>query len=116
MTFAIWNVLPDASGNAMQQATQFGHSNNVGRHPGTSKKPASTKTEMNEDAEPHGDDDDDERGEMEWLTYKSVSTKVAKAMRKRPGAPKWTQKMCRLLEKWLKCDEDQEHTMEDRAQ
>ena len=50
------------------------------------------KADMNEDEEPHGDGNDEERAEMERLTYKSVGTKVARGMRKRPGVPRWTQK------------------------
>ena len=53
---------------------------------------------------------------MERLTCKAVSTKMAKTMQKRLGAPRWTQKLCRPLERWLKYDEGHGHTMEDAAQ
>ena len=44
--------------------------------------------------------------EDEEMTHKRPSYSNARWLRKRPGAPRWTQKMCRLLEGWMESDED----------
>ena len=53
-----------------------------------------------------GDGADDEEGEHRpELTHKDPSYKNARWLRKRPGAPRWTQKICRLLEGLMEADE-----------
>ena len=44
--------------------------------------------------------------EDEEMTHKRPSYRNARWLRKRPGAARWTQKMCRLLEGWIGSDED----------
>ena len=44
--------------------------------------------------------------EDEEMTHKRPSCRLARWLRKRPGAPRWTQKICRLLEGWMESDED----------
>ena len=39
------------------------------------------------------------------MTHKEPSYKNARWLRKRPGAPRWTQKICRLLEDLMEADE-----------
>ena len=53
-----------------------------------------------------GDGAEDEEGEHRpELTHKEPSYKNARWLRKRPGAPRWTQKICRLLEGLMEADE-----------
>jgi hypothetical protein len=44
------------------------------------------------------------------LTHREPSYKNARWLRKRPGAPRWTQKICRLLEGLMEADETEAET------
>ena len=44
------------------------------------------------------------------MTHKEPNYKNARWLRKRPGAPRWTQKICRLLEGLMEADETQAET------
>ena len=48
--------------------------------------------------------------EEDELTYKEPSFKNAKWMRKRPGAPRWTVKVCRLVERLMEAEESETAT------
>ena len=53
-----------------------------------------------------GDGAEDEEGERRpELTHKEPSYKNARWLRKRPGAPRWKQKICQLLEGLMEADE-----------
>ena len=52
-----------------------------------------------------GDGAEDEGESRPELTHKEPSYKNARWLRKRPGAPRWTQKICRLLEGLMEVDE-----------
>ena len=52
-------------------------------------------------------EEDEARPEM---THKEPSYKKARWVRKRPGAPRWTKKICRLLEGLMEADETEAET------
>ena len=52
-----------------------------------------------------GDGAEDESESRPELTHKEPSYKNARWLRKSPGAPRWTQKICRLLEGLMEADE-----------
>ena len=51
-----------------------------------------------------------EEDEEDELTYKEPSFKNARWMRKRPGAPRWTVKLCRLVERLMEAEESETAT------
>ena len=52
-----------------------------------------------------GDGAEEEGERRPELTHREPSYKNARWLRKRPGAPRWTQKICRLLEGLMEADE-----------
>ena len=57
-----------------------------------------------------GDGAEEEESTRPEMTHKEPSYKNARWLRKRPGAPRWTQKLCRLLEDLMEADETEEET------
>ena len=52
-----------------------------------------------------GDGAEEEGESRPELTHRELSYKNARWLRKRPGAPRWTQKICRLMEGLMEADE-----------
>ena len=52
-----------------------------------------------------GDHNGEPKDEYEELPHRHPSYRNAQWLKKRPGAPNWTPKICRLLEGWMGADE-----------
>ena len=107
VNFTMLRVLTDVEGEAMspQRGTQVGDQQYTGKIPRGRHRPAGTKVPMQEDNADRKEDEVGEEGDEARVTHRVLTAKLAKMMRKRPGAPRWTQKLCRMLDYWL-TDED----------
>ena len=116
-SFAMLGVLTDVEREAMspQRGTPAGdHQNhqNAGKIPRGRLRPAGTSMPVQEDNTDGEEDEVGDEGDEARVTHRVVTAKVAKMMRKRPGALWWTQKLCRMLDRWLSDEDDEERTVE----
>ena len=114
VSFAICDVVtrePTRAANKRYAGAQSGARSTPKKHPPEEKfhNMAVDQEATGGDAQARGvsgDGADEEEGERRpELTHKEPSYKNAQWLRKRPGAPRWTQKICRLLEGLMEADE-----------
>ena len=115
--FAVCDLIAKPPGKSMNRRGGVGIKGE--RHsPGKSAKPETNSgMALDEEAGARADDREGgggpaaaEEGEEEELTYKEPSFKNARWMRKRPGAPRWTVKLCRLVERLMEAEESETET------
>ena len=118
VSFAICDMVskePAKSGTRKYADSQAGMKSTPKKQPPSEKNHGMAVDEETRRRECHvgydaGDGAEEEESTQPKMTHREPSYKNARWLRKRPGAPRWTQTLCRLLEDLMEADETEEET------
>ena len=118
VSFAICDMVskePAKSGTRKYVGSQAGTKSTPKKQPPSDKKHGmaingETRRREGRAGGDAGDGAEEEESIRPEMTHKEPSYKNPRWLRKRPGAPRWTQKLCRLLEDLMEADETEEET------